>query len=98
MGYPTPQVSWMGYPSSLWKTSMASTTMGKTWTLSTTMENVNRIIRDIVSDFSDEDEIEFCGEEEEDVEVDSNEGDGNVTYANPSSFFRVTDSEGGRDY
>ncbi|CAL0315458.1 unnamed protein product [Lupinus luteus] len=56
------------------------------------------IIRDIVSDFSDEDEIEFCGEEEEDVEVDSNEGDGNVTYANPSSFFRVTDSEGGRDY
>ncbi|CAL0322824.1 unnamed protein product [Lupinus luteus] len=47
------------------------------------------IIRDIVSDFSDEDEIELCGDEQEDVEIDSNEPDGNITYANSSCFFAI---------
>ncbi|KAF1877185.1 hypothetical protein Lal_00015847, partial [Lupinus albus] len=58
------------------------------------------IIRDIVSDFSDEDEIELCGddEEEDDVEIGSSELNSNITHATPSCFFTYTNSEVGRDY
>ncbi|KAF1864651.1 hypothetical protein Lal_00039287 [Lupinus albus] len=47
------------------------------------------IIRDIVSDFSDEDDIELIGDEEEydNVEIVSSELYGNITYTNPSGFF-----------
>ncbi|KAF1876711.1 hypothetical protein Lal_00031523 [Lupinus albus] len=57
-------------------------------------------IRDIVSDFSDEDDIELIGDEEEedDVEIGSSELHGNITYANPSGFFTYINSETGRDY
>ncbi|KAF1858957.1 hypothetical protein Lal_00000778 [Lupinus albus] len=59
------------------------------------------IVRDIVSDFSDEDEIELCGddnEEDANVEIGSSELHGNITYATPSSFFTYTNSSDGRDY
>ncbi|KAF1894728.1 hypothetical protein Lal_00021021 [Lupinus albus] len=59
------------------------------------------IVRDIVSDFSDEDEIELCGdnnEEDADVEIGSSELHDNITYATPSSFFTYTNSSDGRDY
>ncbi|KAF1868386.1 hypothetical protein Lal_00008193 [Lupinus albus] len=59
------------------------------------------VVRDIVSDFSDEDEIELCGddnEEDADVEIGSSELHGNIIYATPSSFFTYTNSSAGRDY
>ncbi|KAF1878576.1 hypothetical protein Lal_00047245 [Lupinus albus] len=58
------------------------------------------IIRDIVSDFSDEDDIKLIDDEEEDddVEIGSSELHGNITYANPSGFFTHINSEAGRDY
>ncbi|KAF1894892.1 hypothetical protein Lal_00022386 [Lupinus albus] len=59
------------------------------------------IIRDIVSDFSDEHEIELCGDdnkEDADVDIGSSELYGNITYATPSSFFTYTNSSADRDY
>ncbi|KAF1862431.1 hypothetical protein Lal_00026965 [Lupinus albus] len=58
------------------------------------------IIRDIVSDFSDEYDIELIGDEEKEdgVEIGSSELHGNITYANPSGFFTYINSEAGRDY
>ncbi|KAF1896430.1 hypothetical protein Lal_00034128 [Lupinus albus] len=58
------------------------------------------IIRDIVSDFSDKDDIELIDDEEEedDVEIGSSELHINIAYANPSGFFTHINSEVGRDY
>ncbi|KAF1860133.1 hypothetical protein Lal_00033729 [Lupinus albus] len=54
------------------------------------------IIRDIVSDFSDEEEIELCCDDD-DVEIVSTEPI-SITYATPSSFFVTIDSQGGQDF
>ncbi|KAF1887493.1 hypothetical protein Lal_00040547 [Lupinus albus] len=65
------------------------------------MEDEMAIVRDIVSDFSLEDEIELCGddnEEDADVEIGSSELHGNITYATPSSFFTYTNFSDDRDY
>ncbi|KAF1867332.1 hypothetical protein Lal_00049761 [Lupinus albus] len=60
---------------------------------------IRAIIRDIVSDFSDEDDIELIGDEEEDdVEIGISELHCNITYANPSWFFTYINSEAGCDY
>ncbi|XP_019427218.1 PREDICTED: uncharacterized protein LOC109335537 [Lupinus angustifolius] len=54
------------------------------------------IVIDIVSDFSDEEEIEMCSDEEE-VQFD-NGSSRSMTYTTPSSFFLNTNSEVGRDF
>ncbi|KAF1859150.1 hypothetical protein Lal_00000981 [Lupinus albus] len=58
------------------------------------------IIRDIVSDFSDEDDIELIGDDDEDddVEIGSSELHDNITYATPSSFITYTNYEASCDY
>ncbi|KAF1893745.1 hypothetical protein Lal_00002267 [Lupinus albus] len=58
------------------------------------------IIRDIFSDFSDEEDIELIGDddEDEDVGIGSIELHGNITYATPSCFFTSINSEAGCDY
>ncbi|XP_019428438.1 PREDICTED: uncharacterized protein LOC109336327 [Lupinus angustifolius] len=53
------------------------------------------IVGDIVSDFSDEEEIEICSDEEE-VQFDSSSSR-SMTYTTPSSFFLNTNSQAGRD-
>ncbi|KAF1866373.1 hypothetical protein Lal_00024383 [Lupinus albus] len=50
------------------------------------------IIRDIVSDFSDDEDIELCWDSDEDVEIASTEPV-SITYATPSSFFVTIDSQ-----
>ncbi|CAL0324864.1 unnamed protein product [Lupinus luteus] len=53
------------------------------------------ILRDIVSDFSDEEDIEICSDEDEvDIDVGSSE---RMTFSTPSTFFRSTSSVAGRD-
>ncbi|KAF1892220.1 hypothetical protein Lal_00036581 [Lupinus albus] len=54
------------------------------------------IIRDIVCDFNEEDDIEICSDDE-DVEFDAGSSR-SITYASPSSFFRSTKSKFGRDF
>ncbi|XP_019459875.1 PREDICTED: uncharacterized protein LOC109359630 [Lupinus angustifolius] len=53
------------------------------------------IVRDIVSDFSNEEEIEICSDEE-DVQFDSSSSR-SMTYTTPSSFFLNTNSQVDRD-
>ncbi|XP_019423103.1 PREDICTED: uncharacterized protein LOC109360782 [Lupinus angustifolius] len=53
------------------------------------------IVRDIVSDFSDEEEIEICSDEEE-VQFGSSSSR-SITYTTPSPFFLNTNSQAGRD-
>ncbi|KAF1899392.1 hypothetical protein Lal_00019520 [Lupinus albus] len=54
------------------------------------------IIRDIVNEFSDDEDIELCCDDEEDLELDSSEL-ANITYGTPSSFFVTIDSDAGQD-
>ncbi|KAF1894171.1 hypothetical protein Lal_00004093 [Lupinus albus] len=54
------------------------------------------IIRDIVNDFSDDEDIELCCDDDEDLELDSSEL-ANITYGIPSSFFVTIDSDAGQD-
>ncbi|CAL0320995.1 unnamed protein product [Lupinus luteus] len=51
------------------------------------------IIRDILSDFSNEEDIELC---DDDDDIESNEAT-SVTYVNPSSFFVNIDAAAGQD-
>ncbi|CAL0316665.1 unnamed protein product [Lupinus luteus] len=51
------------------------------------------IIRDIVTDFSDDEEIELC-DDDDDIEATE---PGSIAYANPSSFFVNVDSAAGKD-
>ncbi|CAL0306309.1 unnamed protein product [Lupinus luteus] len=50
------------------------------------------IIRDVVSDFSDEENIELCGDDDDDDEIDTTEPI-SMTYVNPSSFYPTVDSQ-----
>ncbi|KAF1885812.1 hypothetical protein Lal_00042681 [Lupinus albus] len=54
------------------------------------------IIRDIVNDFSDDEDIELCCDDDEDLELGSSEV-ANITYGTPSSFFITIDSAAGQD-
>ncbi|KAF1883823.1 hypothetical protein Lal_00038315 [Lupinus albus] len=54
------------------------------------------IIRDIVNDFSDDENIELSCDDDEDLELGSSEVP-NITYATPSSFFVTIDSAAGQD-
>ncbi|KAF1879354.1 hypothetical protein Lal_00005820 [Lupinus albus] len=54
------------------------------------------IIRDIVNEFSDDEDIELYCDDEEDLELDSSEL-ANITYDTPSSFFVTIDSDAGQD-
>ncbi|KAF1886704.1 hypothetical protein Lal_00045939 [Lupinus albus] len=58
------------------------------------------IIINIVSDFSDEEDIELIGDDEEDqdVGIGSIELQDNIKYATPSCFITSINSEAGRDY
>ncbi|KAF1866389.1 hypothetical protein Lal_00024400 [Lupinus albus] len=55
------------------------------------------IIRDIVSDFSDEEDIELYCDDDDDVDIASAELV-SITFATPSSFFVTIDSQAGQDY
>ncbi|CAL0327529.1 unnamed protein product [Lupinus luteus] len=57
--------------------------------------NLNKmvIIRDIVNDFSDDEEIELC---DDDNDIEATEP-GSITYANPSSFFVNVDFAADQD-
>ncbi|XP_019420733.1 PREDICTED: uncharacterized protein LOC109330922 [Lupinus angustifolius] len=55
------------------------------------------IIRDIVSDFSDEEDIELDDDEHDDVQITTHEAV-SVTYHNPSSFFVNIDHQSGQDF
>ncbi|KAF1874844.1 hypothetical protein Lal_00007459 [Lupinus albus] len=54
------------------------------------------IIRNIVNDFSDDEDIELCCDDDEDLEFGSSEVT-NITYGTPSSFFVTIDSAAGQD-
>ncbi|KAF1893844.1 hypothetical protein Lal_00002382 [Lupinus albus] len=57
---------------------------------------IYRETRDIVNEFSDDEDIELCCDDEEDLELDSSEL-ANITYGTPSSFFVTIDSDAGQD-
>ncbi|KAF1897689.1 hypothetical protein Lal_00032446 [Lupinus albus] len=54
------------------------------------------IIRDIVNDFSGDEDIELCCDDDEDLELGSSEV-ANIIYGTPSSFFVTIDSAAGQD-
>ncbi|KAE9594590.1 hypothetical protein Lalb_Chr18g0055421 [Lupinus albus] len=55
------------------------------------------IIRHFVSDFSDEEDIEVCCDDDDDVQITSSESV-SKTYATPSVFFVTIDSQAGQDF